>query len=298
MSTIIGNFAGTFCSMLSYFSWMECESKNPEMQISLHMDNKTNFPGNTIFNYHYGYSSENAVKSQNLLLKFFESNSYIAELDKSKSIIYIENFPHRNRSIIQTYPKVLENHIGHGIDVVDYLDEDKTNNLRKAFSIHWNKFKPNEYLKKVIEDKVDSIIESNLKYMSVMVRSSIHYTGSYSFDEMIKEVVELSKDFDRVLIITQVKPILNRFIQELGEKCVFTNVNRLDEDTDWPGGRNLYMNDEEYIKEVEDCFVDVISASKCQLICGSPSNMFLGALSMNPNASYKLLNSMKNTAGK
>jgi hypothetical protein len=57
------------------------------------------------------------------------------------------------------------------------------------------------------------------------------------------------------------------------------------------------MTDQVYEKEVEDVIIDVILASKTSHIISGPSNMFLGALSMNPDISFDLFESLSNVHG-
>jgi hypothetical protein len=58
------------------------------------------------------------------------------------------------------------------------------------------------------------------------------------------------------------------------------------------------MSNEEYIKEVEECLIDVFLASKTSHILSGASNMFLGALTINPEITFDVFEFLKSNNGR
>ena len=116
----------------------------------------------------------------------------------------------------------------------------------------------------------------------------------------IESVKNKIDDYDSVLVVTQIQPFVDRFVQEFGSKCIFTDRQRLKTDADWKGGRSdahYQMTDKEYELEYQNVLLDVLLASKTDHILGSTSNMFMGALIMNPNITFGSIEKLSDFGG-
>jgi len=298
MNIISGNCAGTFSGFLAHLSWMEV-ADNPENEINLclHARNKTHYPGNSYSDYKWLSSSQvnnfSEILEENLLHKFFEKNDYTTGNFPSE-FTYFETYPADVKDIIKKYPKSLK-YDGRGGLKNQYDDLEHLTLTREAFNKHWNKFKfTNEFNQKVKEE--EKIIEGK-KVMCLMLRQSEHYVGvtegyKWGGPNVLKHAIETVKskidEYDAILLTTQVGPFLDKFIEIFGDKCIYTERERFDSDTDWKGGRYAHtpMTDEEYEIEYQNAMLDVLLSSKTDLLIGGSSNMFLAALCMNPKVQF------------
>jgi len=290
MNIISGNCAGTFSGFLAHLSWMEV-ADNPENEINLclHARNKTHYPGNSYSDYKWLSSSQvnnfSEILEENLLHKFFEKNDYTTGNFPSE-FTYFETYPADVKDIIKKYPKSLK-YDGRGGLKNQYDDLEHLTLTREAFNKHWNKFEfTNTFYEKIKEEEQ---LIANKKVMCIMLRASIHYIGmSNVLDSAIEAVKSKIDDYDAVLLTTQVGPFLDKFVNVFGDKCIYTQRERSNEDIDWRGGRDVIMSDEDYETEYQNAMLDVILSSKTDFIIGSSSNMFLAALCMNPNMQFDL----------
>jgi hypothetical protein len=292
MNIISGNCAGTFSGFLAHLSWMEtAEKSNGEINLTLHARNKTHYPGNSYSNYRWLNSTDinnfEEILEENLLLKFFEKNEYLKD-EFPKDCIYFETYPEDFKSNLKNYPKDTLKYEGRGGLRDQYDDIESLTLTRNALNNQLNKFKFTEEFDNLIKEEEKLI--KNKKVLTLMIRCSNHYPGISSEDiikSSIESVKEIIDDYDALFVVTIVKPFLDKFVELFPNKCIYTNRERFD-DIDWKGGRDVVMTDEEYQIEYQNAFLDVILASKTDMIIGSSSNMFLASLCMNPQIPFKI----------
>lgn len=294
MNVISGNCAGVFSGFLLQLAWMETvEKSNEEINLFLHTRNKTHYPGSSYSNYRWLESSQvnnfDEVLEKNVLFDVFEPNEYMVR-KYPKEFTYFEAYPADIKSQLKYYPEDTLKYDGRGSKKEQYLDVENLTRTRLALNNQWNKFKPtDEFNQKIKED--EKLIEGK-KVMSIMLRHSGHYQGVSNAVEYAIESVKTKLDnYDAVLLTTMIQPFVDEFKNVFGDKCIFAERPRLSLDIDWKGGRpsnQEAMTDEEYLIEYQNAFLDVILSSKADFILGGSSNMFLAALSMNPNISYDL----------
>lgn len=290
MNIISGNCAGAFSGFLAHLAWMEVSDNiENEINLCLHARNKTHYPGNSYSNYKWISSSQvnnfNEILEENLLHKFFKNNEYISKSFPS-DFTYFETYPADVKEIVKKYPESLK-YDGRGGLNEQYNDLEYLSLTRKAFNKQWNKFEFTDTFYKKIKEEEQLI--ANKKVMCIMLRASIHYIGmSNVLDSAIEAVKSKIDDYDAVLLTTQVGPFLDKFVNVFGDKCIYTQRERSNEDIDWRGGRDVVISDEDYETEYQNAMLDVILSSKTDFIIGSSSNMFLAALCMNPNMQFDL----------
>jgi|LakMenE01Jun11ns_1017448.scaffolds.fasta_scaffold9951013_6 hypothetical protein len=297
---IISNAAGTFSTILKYISWMCVQEKNRDT-INLFFDfrNKTKVSGNTLLN--YGTSDLNLINfsqtSENIFDMFFNIKNVGLYPYNSK---YVEQYPYEIKNIIKNYPEHLIKYEGRGCDVKQYFDDSEIKKIRSEFNKQWERLDLSPNLKKRINVEVDPFFRNNHRILCAMIRYSDHYVGDFSYEKIFEEIDDKMKNFDKLLLITQLLPVVEILKEKYGNNLIyFENRHRVnDYKTDWDGGRNISMSDESFIRETEDCIIDVIAASKSHFVLGGASNMFLGALSINKDLNYKIFDVLINNIGR
>lgn len=297
MNVVAGNCAGVFSGFLLQLAWMETvEKSNREINLLLHTRNKTHYPGSSYSNYRWLESSEvnnfDEVLEKNILFDFFEPNEYMSR-EYPEEFTYYEAYPADIKSQLKYYPEDTLKYDGRGSKKEQYVDSENLNRTRWALNRQWNKFKFLESFNKKVKEE-EKLIEGK-KVMSVMLRQTGHYQGvSNAVEPAIETVKNKIDDYDSVLLTTMIQPFVDEFKKVFGDRCIVAERPRLSQDIDWKGGRNSeqggqeFMSEEEYQIEYQNAFLDVILSSKTNYIIGSSSNMFLAALSMNPNVLYDL----------
>ena len=203
---------------------------------------------------------------------------------------YVESYPQNSLYLIKKCPEFVIKYKGG--DIKQYFDNDFLLIMRNTFNYYWKNFKLSSNLSNRLEQ--ESKILNNEKILAVMIRSSEHYLGSdIVLNSLIEEVKNKLKDYDRILLLTQVQEVFDTFIATFGDLCIFPERQRILGNIDWKGGRGVCMPDEEYVKEVEECLIDVFLASKTSHIIAGASNMVLGALTINPEVSFDIFDSLK-----
>ena len=296
MNIVSGNMAGAFSGFLSHMAWMEI-ADNPDNGISvqLHVRNKTQYHGNSYSNYRWFNSKDcnnfNEVIEENLLLKFFKQNQYITT-DISTDCIYTECYPVDIKNIVNVYPASLK-YEGRGSFKEQYTDPENLQIVREGLHKQWNKFEFTDDFNKIVKEE-EKLIEGK-KVMCLMLRQTEHYQGYKAggrevLDKAIETVKDKIDDYDALLLTTQIQPFVDEFVKVFGERCLYTNRERIPQDIDWKGGRYTHtiMGDDEYECEYRDSMLDVILTSKTDLVIAASSNMFLAALCMNPKTSFDI----------
>lgn len=290
---IVGNAAGAFSSILKYFSWLEIEDHNP-VSVYFHWQNKTNYRGNTLLNYSLARYNENIIIN-NIFDRFFSLDQKNCDLHKQTfdfNTMYAECYP---KNMNFKYPSSLK-HDGQGLHISQYKED--ISDTRFAFNKQWKKFKLSESLqKKYIQEK----FEFNARTLCVMLRCSAHYYGFFDMDSILKDI-EFSMEknqCDKIYVMTQVNPFLQKIINRFGiNRCIVPERLRNETDSDWNGGHeNIAMTDADFIRETEECIIDVLNASNCNHIIGGASNMLLGALCFNPEVNFTIFNAVSDRNG-
>jgi hypothetical protein len=140
---------------------------------------------------------------------------------------------------------------------------------------------------------LQSIQSQGKKILAVFLRSTCHFT-SYNINAVFQEIEEVLENYDYILTITQVRPFLDRILQQFGDKCIRLPRNYLSDDVDWT---TQNFTDKEFEEEFRNAIADVYLASQCDFIMGGASNMFMGALFFNPNVPYKVFKELKEKTG-
>jgi hypothetical protein len=301
MNIISGNCAGAFSGFLAHLAWMEtAEKSNGQINLFLHSRNKTNYPGNTYTGYQWVNSCDiqnyGTVLDQNILFNLFEENEYLKKSFPNE-YLYFENYPVVFKEYLNSYPEDTLKYDGRGYFKEQYNDIEYLTKTRNALHNQWKKFKFTDQFHKKVKDE-ESLIE-NKKVVCLMLRHSEHYIGAtkgYKLGgpDVLKNAIQSIKnvidDYDAVLLNTLVQPFVDEFKKNFGDKCICTERERFPIDIDWVGGRydSPTMTDEEYRIEYQNAFLDVILASKTNLVIGGSSNMFLASLCMNPKISFDI----------
>lgn len=304
MNVIVGNCCGTFSGVLNYFSWMSLEDiPENNFKVMLHSCNKTFDMNNVITTVQQPYILSNNFDKKmletNILQKFFKTENHITE-DYPEDFIFVEHYPHLFRNSIRSYPEYLFKYDGKGGMIYSYTDDEHLKVIRQTFNRQWNKLSYTKDFEKQV--KKEEKLVSGKKVLSIMLRTVYHYVNprngnvfSDNPDIFVQHAVDAVKkrmdDYDAVLVTTQNQPYIDAFEKEFGDRCIYTERPRFDDFNDWRGvGSEWYeISDEAYELEVKNCLLDVILTSKTNHILGSCSNMFLGALSMNSEVTFDLI---------
>lgn len=301
MNLLVGNTAGAFSTILLYLKWMVVKRfTTSELDLYFYWSNKTDFPGNSLFDYNSG---QYRIMNYNQIpqMYFERPNLYDKLFEKKQNEnlnfdFYIEDHPYTMVNLIDCYPDIFWKHSGDGSSINEYFDTKSLTTIRDFYHQEWNNLGLSENLKLKIEEEA-KIFEGK-KVLTVMIRYSEHYFTHFNIDDLVNETKQFMKDYDNLLVLTQVQEFFDLFLKEFGDVCIFPNRRRTTGDTDWKGNDGLkIMSTEEYEKEVEECIMDVALASKTDHILSGASNMFLGALCMNPNITFSIFDSLKNANG-
>ena len=316
MNLVIGNSAGVFSGLTCQLAWMlVAENPKNELNLQLHTINKTSAWGNHFLDYEpsgrtYLESSScdnyEEVLGENVLLKFFKESDLInTNITEST---YLESNPiDTDKTFVKEYPTYLK-YGGKGCHKEQFADLDSLKVVVESLNRQWNKLEFNNRFAKLAK-KEESLIFGK-KVLSIMLRTTPHYIDprtnrpltdpNYVMECAIESVKSKIDDYDSVLIITQIQPFVDRFVQEFGSKCIFTDRQRLKTDEDWKGGRSdahYQMTDKEYELEYQNVLLDVLLASKTDHILGSTSNMFMGALIINPSITFGSIEKLSDFGG-
>lgn len=301
MNLIVGNSAGAFSTILLYLKWMVVKKfTTSNLSLYFYWSNKTDFYGNSLFDYN---SSNYRILNYNQVDKvYFERpNLYddLFEKKQNKNLdfdVYTEDHPYTMANMIDSYPDIFWKHTGDGSSINQYFDIESLATIRNLYHNEWNELGLSKNIKLKIEEETKIFKEK--KTLAVMLRCSRHYFDKFDINDLLNETKKYMKDYDNLLIITQIEEFFDLFLKEFGDLCIFPNRKRISGDSDWKGNDgSKIMTSEEYVKEVEDCIIDVSLVSKADHILSGASNMFLGALIMNPNITFNIFDSLKDING-
>ena len=175
--------------------------------------------------------------------------------------------------------------------------------IRLTYHECYNKFKWTPYLKNHIENNL-KLIPNPTKTVAVFLRCTKHYSGIKEYlKNTIEELKVIMQNYDKLFLVTMINTVVKELTDVFGDKIIFLqDKNMVDTlNHDWTGVfvdntfNSIEIND--YTKECVQCFTDVYLASTCDYILGGSSNMFLGALIINPAVKFKILDVFNNING-
>ena len=108
----------------------------------------------------------------------------------------------------------------------------------------------------------------------------------------IQEEFEIG-GYDKIFVACDIQHFIDLMVNKFGEdKIIFTKYNRIQNlNGDWVG-KNLPLKDEYFL-----ILSDALLLSKCNLLMGGSSNIFLGTLFINNKINFKVFNALKETYG-
>jgi hypothetical protein len=167
----------------------------------------------------------------------------------------------------------------------------------------YNKFKWTPYLKNHIENNI-KLIPNPKKTVAVFLRCTVHYSGIKEYlKNTIDELKVIMQNYDKLFLVTMIKEVIKELTDVFGDKIILLqDKNMVDTlNHDWSGvfvdNKYTPLEIDDYAKECVQCFTDVYLASTCDYILGGSSNMFLGALIINPTVKFKILDVFNNVNG-
>jgi hypothetical protein len=276
---------------------MHHEEYEKSLEVILHSSNKTYFQGNSLSNYTSLKPDSPMLKHElhkpNILLEVFLQNQYL-NWNVPSNFIYVENYPVEFRDLLTQYEIDQIPYHGRGGFTGLYRDPKKILNARTKLGRQFSKFQLRPEIEKEITEEATCL--ENKKTLGIMLRYSNHYIQQRRFRKVnilksaISAIEENIDYYDQIMVFTIVQPFLDAIIKKFGsKKVVFPNRERLGIDTDWGGSENtVEMSNLEYSIEYRNAFIDVYLASMTQKLLGGSSNMFLGALSLNPTLPFEL----------
>ena len=193
--------------------------------------------------------------------------------------------------------------------------------IRNLYHNCYSKFKWTQSLKEHIE-KYEKIIANPKKTIAVFVRYPRHYwykkrcndptkteafadANTYIGDIFQELDATLRNDYEYIYLVTNMMTVYNKFLKKYGDKLIFMKDKNMvpSEDYDWasfsPSNtniNNIYSIPNLHWEYIQS-FTDVYLASKCGYILSGSSNMLLGALTINPDVKFKILDVFKEADG-
>jgi hypothetical protein len=227
--------------------------------------------------------------SYNIWDKMFVQSEEHDSLQKHE---FLNRYPGNNENGLKEYPFPLNLFNGYIFMNCSIYQNEHLQKIREIYHNYYKKLVWTDFLKKYINERT---IPNFSKTIAVTIRIPRHYGQSTKNEyiySIIDELKDLSKNYDKILLLTQIKKYKDLIIQEFGNKVIWMECNLVNEDDDWVDVSNL-----DYEKEFINSFSDVFIASQCDFIIGGSSNMMLGALIINPNIKFKLFECLKNFNG-
>lgn len=169
------------------------------------------------------------------------------------------------------------------------------NEIRKLYNSYIQKIKPRPELEAYLNEHLDKIKNPD-KTLALFFRQQIHFydLNDNYLQNVMKEVDSVIDKYENLLLLTQVKVAREAFKEKYGDKLIyFEDRPSLDINQDWAENPDLDLD-----KEFRDSFTDSYVASKCKFILGGASCMVLGALCLNPDIEFKILDCLKHCRAK
>lgn len=178
--------------------------------------------------------------------------------------------------------------------------------LRDEYNKAWKKITIKDHVNKNINKYLDNF---GKKTLGVTVRIPLHYTYNHPegeaiskrmspesyYDKIYQEIKDEfdNNDYDKIFVACDVEYFINLMVDKFGrDKIIFTDYQRVNGlDQDWVE-KKLSFKDEYFL-----ILSDALLLSKCDLIMGGSSNIFLGSLFINNNTKYKIFNILNEVYG-
>jgi hypothetical protein len=179
--------------------------------------------------------------------------------------------------------------------------------LRDEYNKAWSKIIVKEHVNENIQKYLNSF---GNKTLGVTVRIPLHYTYNqpededsiskrmspeHYYEQIYQEIKNEfdSNEYDKILVACDVDYFIKLMVEKFGEeKIIFTNYKRVNGlDQDWVE-KGLTFKEEYFL-----ILSDALLLSKCDLIMGGSSNIFLGTLFINNQLKFKIFNILKETYG-
>lgn len=205
---------------------------------------------------------------------------------------FFNRYPNNNENGLNKFPYPLNLFNGYIFMNCNIYTNEHLQKIREIYHHYFTQLIWSDTLKNYVNQRM---ISNPSKTIAVTIRIPRHYGQSTKNEyiySIIDELKELSKDYENILLLTQIKKYKELIINEFGKKVIWLECNLVDEDADWVDTPNL-----DYEKEFFNSFTDVYIASQCDFIIGGSSNMMLGALIFNPNIKFKLFECLKDFNG-
>jgi hypothetical protein len=178
--------------------------------------------------------------------------------------------------------------------------------LRDEYNKSWNKISVKKHVNENIQKYLNNF---GNKTLGVTVRIPLHYTynqpegeaisrrmspESY-YDQIYQEIKSEFENggYDKIFVACDVDYFIKLMVDRFGEdKIIFTEYKRVNGlDQDWVEKKLTFK--EEYFLILSD----VLLLSKCDLIMGGSSNIFLGSLFINNHVKFKIFNLLNEVYG-
>lgn len=178
--------------------------------------------------------------------------------------------------------------------------------IRNEYNKAWNKIKVKDHVNENITKYLNSF---GKKTLGVTVRIPLHYTykrpegeaiskrmsPEFYYDQIYQEIKKEFEEnnYDKIFVACDVEYFINLMNDKFGQdKIIFTDYKRVSGlDQDWVE-KKLTFKDEYFL-----ILSDALLLSKCDLIMGGSSNIFLGTLFMNNHAQFKIFNILSDVYG-
>jgi hypothetical protein len=303
MQTIVlHNFAGAGCNLIKYLTWTLLFDQNPAIQIMFYYRNKKalNDCWKTIF-----LETFEDMIQNNLFYKLFEYPSGQSEASFHEGVPIVLSFP-SNIPIdmlppcMQNYPIMFPTNI-HGAT----MDVNFTS-FRKFYSdpllpeirlAYFNQIRKNMQFRPWLQEEIQKelqliqdIQKQGKTVLAVFLRFTNHYKGEpYKVQAILDEINTYAKNYDHILVTTQVQPAFDLFQQYFGSKVIAFSRKRLPGDEDWKKD----VSDSEFEDEVKMAIIDSYLMSQCNFVLSGMSNMLLLSLFFNPHIPFALYDLIK-----
>jgi hypothetical protein len=295
---ILINIAGFFSNFFKVLNW-ELLNNNNNIIIPYFISRSIKYISLDFTNYTDTTIYEN---SENIWEKMFYPIREYNKIDLlDKNNIFTYTYPSNCQHM---YPYPLNN-IRNGYIFCEYAiyNHPLLPQIRQLYHECYNKFKWTPYLKNHIENNI-KLIPNPKKTVAVFLRCTVHYSGIKEYlKNTIDELKVIMQNYDKLFLVTMIKEVVKELTDVFGDKIILLQDKNMVEtlNHDWGGvfvdNKYTPLEIDDYEKECVQCFTDVYLASTCDYILGGSSNMFLGALIINPTVKFKILDVFNNVNG-
>lgn len=295
---ILINIAGFFSNFFKVLNW-ELLNNNNNIIVPYFISRSIKYISVDYNNYTDTTIYEN---SENIWEKMFYPIREYNKIDLlDKNNIFTYTYPSNCQNM---YPYPLNN-IRNGYIFCEYAiyNHPLLPQIRQLYHECYNKFKWTPYLKNHIENNI-KLIPNPKKTVAVFLRCTVHYSGIKEYlKNTIDELKVIMQNYDKLFLVTMIKEVVKELTDVFGDKIILLQDKNMVEtlNHDWGGvfvdNKYTPLEIDDYAKECVQCFTDVYLASTCDYILGGSSNMFLGALIINPTVKFKILDVFNNVNG-